>query len=66
MTISELVFDDIATAAATLVRSTAKRGKQLGAMDAIIAATALENGLILATRDADFDRIPGLKVERWV
>ena len=35
----------------------------IGLADAIIAATALEQGFELATLDAHFDRIPGLT--RW-
>lgn len=61
----ELVTDGVAIEAAKIVRSTAKRGKQIGGMDALIAATAMEWDLTVATRDGDYDRIPGLKVEHW-
>ncbi len=63
--LTELVTDGIASQAARIVRETAKRGVQLGAMDALIAATALQWDLTVATRDRDFDRVPGLKVEHW-
>ncbi|MFT3665566.1 type II toxin-antitoxin system VapC family toxin [Piscinibacter sp.] len=61
----ELVSDGVASEAASIVRATAKAGHQLGSMDALIAATAIEWGLTLATRDRDFQRVPGLKVEFW-
>ena len=65
MLTSELVFVTVASIAADVVRATAKRGEQIGAMDALIAATALEFDLTLATRDRDFLRVPDLKVEMW-
>jgi len=44
----------------------AAKGVSIGAHDLIIAATALANGLDLATRDArNFPKIPGLRVLRW-
>jgi tRNA(fMet)-specific endonuclease VapC len=39
-------------------------GRLIGDMDTLIAATALEHGLILVTLDGDFARIPGLSVMR--
>lgn len=36
-------------------------------MDTLIAATALEEDLILVTGNTDhFSRIPGLKIENWI
>lgn len=35
----------------------------IGDIDTLIAATALERNLILATTDADFQRVPGLHVQ---
>lgn len=32
----------------------------IGDIDTLIAATALEHGLILVTTDSDFGRVPGL------
>jgi tRNA(fMet)-specific endonuclease VapC len=44
----------------------AAQGITVGAHDLIIAATALANGGIVATRDErSFPRIPGLSVLRW-
>ena len=41
-----------------------KNGQKIGDMDMFIAATALEEDLILVTGNtAHFERIPGLKVE---
>ena len=34
-------------------------------MDALIAATALEFDLTLATHERDFERVPSLKCEFW-
>lgn len=61
----ELVTDSIASGGAGIVRATAKAGKQIGALDALIAATALEWDFTLATRDSDYDRVKGLRVEHW-
>ena len=44
-----------------------KQGRKIGDMDMFIAATALEEGLIVVTGNVDhFSRIPGLKVENWM
>ena len=40
-------------------------GRQLGAIDALIAVLALRNDLTLLTTDGDFSAIPGLKLENW-
>lgn len=61
----ELVTEDVASAAAKIVRDTAKAGKQIGALDALIAATAMEWNLTVCTRDLDFKRVKGLKVDLW-
>lgn len=36
----------------------------IGDIDSLVAATALERDLILVTTDADFERVPGLRVHR--
>ena len=44
-----------------------KSGKRIGDMDMFIAATALEEDLIVVTGNVDhFNRIPGLKIENWM
>lgn len=44
-----------------------KQGKPIGDMDMFIAATALEEDLILVTGNTDhFSRILGLKIENWM
>jgi tRNA(fMet)-specific endonuclease VapC len=42
-----------------------RRGKPIPENDIWIAATALHYDLILATRDAHFDEIDGLRREKW-
>jgi tRNA(fMet)-specific endonuclease VapC len=43
-----------------------RRGCVIGDRDMMIAATALAHGLVLVTdNDAEFSRIPGLRVENW-
>lgn len=50
----------------TLRASLEKAGKTIGPIDLLIAATALEHGLTLITRnEREFGRIPGLAVEVW-
>ena len=67
-TVSCIVHDtiaDIADIAASVVRDTAAAGKQLGAFDALIAASALDEGLTLVTLDRDFLRVDGLHMQLW-
>ena len=43
------------------------KGQKIGDMDMFIAATALEEDLIVVTGNTDhFSRIEGLKVENWL
>jgi len=42
-----------------------KKGKPIPSNDIWIAATAMQHGLILATRDNHFNEVEGLKTERW-
>jgi len=43
------------------------KGMKIGDMDMFIAATALEEDLIVVTGNTEhFGRIPGLKVENWM
>lgn len=41
-------------------------GIPIGPNDALIAAHALALGAILVSADAEFERVPGLKVENWL
>ena len=51
---------------ARLQASAVRTGRTRPVLDLLIAATALSNGLILATLNArDFEGIPGLSVEVW-
>jgi predicted nucleic acid-binding protein len=40
-----------------------KQGRALGALDMLIAATALSYGLTVLTADSDFQRVAGLRIE---
>ena len=43
------------------------KGMKIGDMDMFIAATALEENLIIVTGNVEhFSRIPGLKIENWM
>jgi tRNA(fMet)-specific endonuclease VapC len=52
--------------AAELQVSLRRRGRQLGTVDALIAATALHHNLLLLTTDKDFDAVPDLQRENWL
>ena len=52
--------------AAQLQAELRRKGWQLGTIDALIAAVALQNNLILLTTDNDFKKIPGLQIENWI
>ncbi|AKJ65191.1 type II toxin-antitoxin system VapC family toxin [Kiritimatiella glycovorans] len=44
----------------------ARQGKMIGVHDSWLAATCLAHGLRLATSNLrEFDRVPGLDVEKW-
>lgn len=58
--------DPIVVRAAAIYADLQLRGKLIGDADILIAATALEYGLTLATGNtAHFERIPGLQVISW-
>ena len=64
-----LPYDEqVAERLADLLASARTTGRRAGAMDAIIAATALAHGLAVWTQDGDFDVLaelaPSLRVER--
>jgi hypothetical protein len=60
-----LAFDaDCAAVYARLLADAKRRGRPYPVIDLCIAAVALAKGLVLATlNDADFEGIPGLKIE---
>lgn len=49
----------------SLGRTLETRGRRLPQSDQWIAATALQHGLVLVTRDARFDGLSELQLERW-
>ena len=48
---------------ADIRRTLRPQGKEIGDIDTLIAATALEHDLTLVTIDTDYDRVPQLKWE---
>lgn len=61
------VPDEIdAELAADFQISLRRQGRQLGTVDAFIAAIALRNDLILLTTDRDFRWVPLLQWENWM
>lgn len=48
-----------------IATSLQKRGERIPHNDMWIAAQAIQHGLILITKDQDFEHIDGLKLERW-
>ena len=51
---------------AELRLSLRRAGRQLAAMDALIATVALRYDLILLTSDKDFQAVPNLQLENWL
>ena len=64
----ELPFTTSTADKAALIRhELASRGKPIGPMDTLIAATAIDAGLILITGNLkEFTRIKGLQAESWM
>ena len=55
-----------ARATATLRAALQKKGRPIGAYDALIAGCALARGLVLVTsNEREFGRVGGLRVENW-
>ena len=48
-----------------LLRNLNTKGYQIADPDAFIAAICIANGETLVTRDKDFEKIEGLKTEKW-
>ena len=61
-------FDSRAALHAGEIRATLERqGQMIGAYDVMIAGIARSQGLLLATNNMrEFERVDGLRVERWV
>lgn len=51
--------------AGRLQSNLAREGSPLGIADCMIAATALEHGQTLVTRDDDFERVPDLRLRTY-
>ncbi len=62
----EIRFFDAGAAAKAAGIRTVLLGKPLATYDALIAGHALALGFILVTDDADFKRVPGLRMENWL
>lgn len=62
-----LPFDSRAALHAGNIRGTLERqGQMIGAYDVMIAAIARSQGLVLVTGNVrEFERVEGLRVERW-
>lgn len=52
--------------AAALQIALRRQGWQLETVDALVAITAERYRLILLTRDKDFARVPGIRIEQWL
>lgn len=65
--VSILPYDsEDARATATLRAALQKKGRPIGAYDALIAGCALARGLVLVTsNEKEFGRIGGLRIENW-
>ena len=63
----ELPFDEKCVEVYAQARADLERtGQRIGALDLLIAATALANDLVLVTHNtAEFSRVPGLRLEDW-
>lgn len=60
-------FDaDVAVHYANLRTVLEEAGTPIGANDTLIAAHAMSLGATLVTADAEFTRVPDLKVENWL
>ncbi|PWG61442.1 type II toxin-antitoxin system VapC family toxin [Spiribacter halobius] len=60
------VTQAVAERAGVLAASLRRQGRPCGSLDPLLAATALEAGLILVTRNTrHFEPVPGIAVENW-
>lgn len=61
------ISDDVIVRAADIYADLHARGQLIADADILIAATAMEHNLLLATNNlADFRRIPGLQIDNWL
>jgi tRNA(fMet)-specific endonuclease VapC len=61
------ITDPIIVRAADVYAVLHGRGELIPDADILIAATAMENGLVLATSNlSDFGRVPGLSIDNWL
>jgi tRNA(fMet)-specific endonuclease VapC len=61
------ITDSIIVRAADVYAELHSRGQLIPDADILIAATAIENNLVLATNNVgDFGRIPGLQIDNWL
>ena len=61
------ITDQIIVRAAETYADLHNRGQLIADADILIAATAIENGLVMATNNlADFGRITGLQIDNWL
>lgn len=61
------ITDQIIVRAADIYADLHRRGKLIPDADMLIAAVALENGLVVSTNNAaDFGRITGLRIDNWL
>ncbi|MGI0487442.1 type II toxin-antitoxin system VapC family toxin [Pantanalinema rosaneae CENA516] len=62
-----LPFGTVEAEQAAQIRAILKaQGQPIGAYDVLIAATALQHGLMMVTANQrEFERIPGLQIENW-
>ena len=59
--------DHVIVRAADIYADLHSRGQLIADADILIAATALENSLVMATNNlADFGRIAGLQIDNWL
>jgi len=60
------ITEQIIVRASDIYADLHRRGQLIGDADILIASTAIEYGLVLATNNvAHFGRIPGLQVDNW-
>jgi tRNA(fMet)-specific endonuclease VapC len=60
------ITEQIIVRASDIYADLYRRGQLIGDADILIASTAIEYGLVLATNNvAHFGRIPGLQIDNW-